>query len=615
MKRQIAFAVGAMVAAGGLGYAQQESNCDSPQHSQKQAKQQQQQWSSSAQQVGSWVRLQRLDPVIGADIRDSQGRDIGDIEDVFLDLENARAVGAAIDFDEDYLDTQGRLVHVTFETLVIQPAGKDLRVTQSMERDELLTAPSFDENYWPNDPMFIDQPIDRPSTSKYFRDDTDYPGTTGNRGGGAAGDPNMVGQYAGRIDRRARADLGTNYPGTTGNRLGEAAGDPNMVGQYAGRIDQRARADLGTNYPGTTGNRLGEAAGEPNVVGRYAEYYSTDRLILVRASDLIGAEVENNRGTDLARVEDVLVERPGGRIAFLVLALEGFMGMGERLHPVPFEAFTVRRAGDDEVLLVLNVDADRLRQAPAFDDDHWPSSADLSWTREVHAYYNVSESESMARAELKSESKSGWTYAYTPAGDTRDQPAPDWSSVSRSTSAATDANAAIAGWPQAAQKAARDMIQKYGQPDGVTDVALVWMDQGPWKRIVVFREEIPHNFPVRHVDVLAQTISYKVPVDMIDDLSRFDGSITVDRTAGCMTARCQSEAANFLALNLAHDICTGKRTVEDARQFMARTFNEMMQGQSSPQTQSLIFQTSGSGTSSSSADPDSPSNQSGKMNR
>jgi hypothetical protein len=45
-----------------------------------------------------------------------------------------------------------------------------------------------------------------------------------------------------------------------------------------------------------------------------------------------------------------------------------------------------------------------------------------------------------------------------------------------------------------------------------------------------------------------------------------------------MAARCDKEAANFLALNLAHDILTGERTVDEARAFYGDTMQAVMGG-------------------------------------
>lgn len=49
------------------------------------------------------------------------------------------------------------------------------------------------------------------------------------------------------------------------------------------------------------------------------------------------------------------------------------------------------------------------------------------------------------------------------------------------------------------------------------------------------------------------------------------------------------QAANILALNLAHDIIENKKTVEEARQFYADTMMKMMQGEESEYLKKLTF--------------------------
>jgi len=119
------------------------------------------------------------------------------------------------------------------------------------------------------------------------------------------------------------------------------------------------------------------------------------------------------------------------------------------------------------------------------------------------------------------------------------------------------------------------MIAKYGQPEEASSMRLVWHNNGPWKMTELVNEEIPHNFPKPHVDFLKQTISYQVPPDKLDELAEYDGSVIVERTKGEIAARCDLEGANFLALNLANEIVTGKRSVKDARKFYAETIREM----------------------------------------
>lgn len=56
------------------------------------------------------------------------------------------------------------------------------------------------------------------------------------------------------------------------------------------------------------------------------------------------------------------------------------------------------------------------------------------------------------------------------------------------------------------------------------------------------------------MDYLEHTISYDVPADKADEVLAFDGSITIYRVGGEMSARCSLESNNVLTLNLAHDI-------------------------------------------------------------
>ncbi|WP_462410303.1 hypothetical protein [Neobacillus sp. Marseille-QA0830] len=134
------------------------------------------------------------------------------------------------------------------------------------------------------------------------------------------------------------------------------------------------------------------------------------------------------------------------------------------------------------------------------------------------------------------------------------------------------------------------LIRKYGLPNDASMTKVTWYNNGPWKRTIVNQHTVVHNNPTPHLDYLEQTIDYKVPVKFFDDLARFDGSLYPDRTAGEATAKCDKEAANFMALNLMHDMVTGKRTVEDARQAATEIEKAFrLKGQYSPYTTGFLF--------------------------
>jgi hypothetical protein len=160
----------------------------------------------------------------------------------------------------------------------------------------------------------------------------------------------------------------------------------------------------------------------------------------------------------------------------------------------------------------------------------------------------------------------------------------------------------VAGWPKTPQESAHTVAEKYGLPDEASESFLVWHERAPWKRTILWRDEVEHRFPQPHKDVLEQVIDYRVPPDKADDLAAFDGSVVVERTRGELSARCEGEEANFLALNLAVDIVEGELDAEGARQKYTETMEAFNAGEKPEYLQRLVFDPPAGGTE----DPDSP---------
>lgn len=158
-----------------------------------------------------------------------------------------------------------------------------------------------------------------------------------------------------------------------------------------------------------------------------------------------------------------------------------------------------------------------------------------------------------------------------------------------------DANNVIAGWPEQSREAAKLVIDKYGAPDEVTPSQLAWFNRAPWKRIIATKAFYRHDFPTTHYDSVQGIIDYAVPPEKLDELGRFDGSVIVDRTPGEVSARCHDEEANNLALNLMHDIVTGKKDVAQARQYYSKEFLDYRRKKPTPYMEQLRFAPAGRG--------------------
>ena len=168
-----------------------------------------------------------------------------------------------------------------------------------------------------------------------------------------------------------------------------------------------------------------------------------------------------------------------------------------------------------------------------------------------------------------------------------------------SRTSSVDKKLEISHWPVASQRIANQMSQRYGEPNESTPNTLAWYKVHPFKRIIVYREQVPHNFPIPHEDVIEHVISFKIPLNKAGELIKFNGSIKFDRTSGEISARSENEAMNLLALNMAYDIITNKKNFTDARSVYGKLEVDYLQGNKNLLTQSLQFF-----THKNAADPD-----------
>ena len=166
----------------------------------------------------------------------------------------------------------------------------------------------------------------------------------------------------------------------------------------------------------------------------------------------------------------------------------------------------------------------------------------------------------------------------------------------RYTVSAAEVEQIIEDWPTPQKNIARQMIEKYGPPNEATSTKLFWYENGPWKRTELSRDAVLHHWPTIHTDFLTQTIDYRVPPEMFHLIALFDGSIICDRTRGEVSARCDSESANVLGMNMVHEIVTGKRTYEEARRISQESTVAYNLGRSAPYAERLLFDVPQGGT-------------------
>ena len=107
---------------------------------------------------------------------------------------------------------------------------------------------------------------------------------------------------------------------------------------------------------------------------------------LMGAGTLTGNDVVNKAGDDLGDIKEFMLDMRNGRVSYAVLSFGGFLGMGDRLFAVPWDALVLDTVNKR---FTLDVNKERLETAPGFDKDNWPNMADQTWAAGVHAYYGT----------------------------------------------------------------------------------------------------------------------------------------------------------------------------------------------------------------------------------
>ena len=105
---------------------------------------------------------------------------------------------------------------------------------------------------------------------------------------------------------------------------------------------------------------------------------------LIPAGRVSGADVYGAEGEKIGHVEDVALEKVDGNVAYAILSLGGFLGLGARYHPVPWSMlrYDIERRG-----YVIPCTKDQLETAPTIDREELSGWDDAALRDGLYAYY------------------------------------------------------------------------------------------------------------------------------------------------------------------------------------------------------------------------------------
>jgi len=106
---------------------------------------------------------------------------------------------------------------------------------------------------------------------------------------------------------------------------------------------------------------------------------------------LIGKIVKNDKGQELGKVEDIIVQSDGAA-SFIILSRFGMLGIGAKYYPVPFKTFmsaTDMAKVDSGKEVTSKIDTVKLDSGPCFNDKEAKEMAARGWQYKVCNHYGA----------------------------------------------------------------------------------------------------------------------------------------------------------------------------------------------------------------------------------
>ena len=108
-----------------------------------------------------------------------------------------------------------------------------------------------------------------------------------------------------------------------------------------------------------------------------------DDTHLVSAATLAGQTLFDRSGDKLGVLKELFINKMTGQVEFVLGATGGFLGVGEKFHPLPWALLTYNATPEG---YVVSVGKDVIRAAPAYDREQL-NSTHYGWGDQVRRYF------------------------------------------------------------------------------------------------------------------------------------------------------------------------------------------------------------------------------------
>ncbi len=234
----------------------------------------------------------------------------------------------------------------------------------------------------------------QPGTSTMGRGVEGEHGTIGESGSGEQGRYTPGPSAQGGSTREgsgewSNAGSGATAGGMSGGAMGGSAGSGSTSTARGGGTTSGSMGGSGA----ASGSNLG---GSHHDLGDNRDGLGRDRTddvtadetgTLISADKVVGTAVYDASGERLGTINSIMLNKRSGKVAYAVMSFGGFLGIGERYHPLPWNVLTYdeRKSGYN-----IQHSADDLRRAPNYSRDEVSAfDGGTQQRRDVNSYYGV----------------------------------------------------------------------------------------------------------------------------------------------------------------------------------------------------------------------------------
>lgn len=118
---------------------------------------------------------------------------------------------------------------------------------------------------------------------------------------------------------------------------------------------------------------------------------------ILSSSTITGQNVYNLKDENIGDIKDLMIDPNNAEVVYAVLAFGGFLGIGSKYFAIPIEAL---QFNEKDETIRLDVNKEKLENAPSFDKDNWPMTADNEFIGSVYSHYGVERPEHRHRSNV-----------------------------------------------------------------------------------------------------------------------------------------------------------------------------------------------------------------------